>query len=53
MTMKGDEYFDEESSTHTKPPGYRVRELPRERFDALAGKQRASPSVQSEPVSVG
>jgi hypothetical protein len=51
-TTKGDEYFDEELSTVTKPPGYRVRELSRERFDAMASKLRASLGAQPEPVSV-
>jgi len=44
-TVKGDEYFDEEISTHSKPPGYRVKELSHEKFDALVGKQRSSPGV--------
>ena len=49
-TMKGDEYFDDEVSAFMKPPGYRVRELPRAKFDALAIKQRASLSAQPEPA---
>jgi hypothetical protein len=53
LAMKGDEYFDEESFTHSKPPGYRVRELSRERFEALATKQRVSLGSQPAPASAG
>ena len=46
MTMKGDEYFDEELSTTTKPPGYRVRELARARFDAHIRKHTPMPEAE-------
>jgi len=53
LTMKGDEYFDEELSTRAKPPGYRVRELSRDRFDALASKQRINLSQATESAAIG
>lgn len=52
LTMKGDEYFDEELSTHSKPPGYRVRELSRERFNALASKQKVNLGQPAESAAI-
>jgi hypothetical protein len=43
-----DDYFDEEGSTLTRPPGYRVRELSRERFDKLVTQQRSRPNADLE-----
>jgi hypothetical protein len=52
-TTKGnDDYFDEGESTITKPPGYRVRELTRAKFDELVNKQKARSSADLGFASV-
>jgi hypothetical protein len=43
---KVDDYFDEELSTVSKPPGYRVKELTLEKFEAVAGKQKSAGSPE-------
>jgi hypothetical protein len=52
-TAKGDEYFDEELTTRSKPPGYRVKELSREKFEELVSRQRLTSGGELAQSAIG
>lgn len=51
-TVKDDAYFDEKLGPPTKPPGYRVKELSREKFDELVTSQRSSLNTGVELAAI-
>jgi hypothetical protein len=51
-TVNGHEYFDEESVPRLKPPGYRVKELTREKFDEFVTRQRSIGNAEVELVPI-
>ena len=43
--VKADDYFDRKTSMLAKPPGYKVKEVSHEGFEALVKRQKAPPAA--------